>query len=233
MSFETDFPPTTGSSGLVEILPLTEPASASESAAVTSSPIPASSAQQQQQLNTASQSGATSANNEPTTELARSKHTIRAATRRFMDFPITGIDFVDIMPLFASPSVHALLLDALTQQIASAFGTVDIDVVVGLDARGFLFGPGLALRLGVAFAPVRKKGKLPGPCVTAAYEKEYGTDLFQMQADGVRKEQKVLVVDDIIATGEFWYHAWSWIRVMDGNANDEYQVARQKRQQSW
>jgi adenine phosphoribosyltransferase len=140
-------------------------------------------------------------------ELARSKLKLRNATRRFMDFPIKGIDFVDIMPLFSDAEVHSLLLDALTLQITSVVGAgtdggrPDIDVIVGLDARGFLFGPGLALRLGVGFAPVRKKGKLPGPCVTASYEKEYGTDLFQMQADGVRKGQKVLIVDDIIATG--------------------------------
>ncbi|GJD02873.1 adenine phosphoribosyltransferase [Colletotrichum higginsianum] len=75
------------------------------------------------------------------------------------------------------------------------------DVIVGLDARGFLFGPGMALRLGTGFAPVRKQGKLPGPCVTAEYQKEYGSDFFQMQQDAIKPGQKVLIVDDIIATG--------------------------------
>jgi adenine phosphoribosyltransferase len=145
---------------------------------------------------------------DPPAELARNKLKLRNATRRFMDFPIKGIDFVDIMPLFSDAEVHGLLIDALVMQVAGVVpaaaagdGRPPIDVIVGLDARGFLFGPGLALRLGVGFAPVRKKGKLPGPCVTASYEKEYGTDLFQMQADGVRKGQRVLIVDDIIATG--------------------------------
>jgi len=126
--------------------------------------------------------------------------TLKSALRKFPDFPIKGIDFVDIMPLFMDPAVHKTLIDTLDLQIKEAWPDKP-DVVVGLDARGFLFGPGLALRLGASFAAVRKKGKLPGPCVTAAYEKEYGTDLFQMQSDAIKEGQKVLVVDDIIATG--------------------------------
>jgi adenine phosphoribosyltransferase len=100
------------------------------------------------------------------------------------------------------PAIHTVLLEALLLQTSEGFGRKAPDVIVGLDARGFLFGPGLALRLDVGFAPVRKKGKLPGPCVTAAYEKEYGTDLFQMQQDAIKPGQQVLIVDDIIATGE-------------------------------
>lgn len=134
-------------------------------------------------------------------ELSSAKITLRKSLRSFMDFPIPGIDFVDIMPIFADPKAHAVLLDALELQIDEAFPTKP-DVIVGLDARGFLFGPGLALRLGVPFAAVRKQGKLPGPCVTAEYIKEYGKDLFQMQNDAVREGQKVLIVDDIIATGK-------------------------------
>ena len=72
---------------------------------------------------------------------------------------------------------------------------------MGLEARGFLFGPSLALKLGAGFVPVRKQGKLPGPTATASFEKEYGEDYFQIQTDAIRNGQKVLVVDDIIATG--------------------------------
>ncbi|KAI5467431.1 phosphoribosyltransferase-like protein [Mariannaea sp. PMI_226] len=133
-------------------------------------------------------------------QLSSAKISLRKSLRSFPDFPIPGINFVDIMPLFADPVAHATLVDALELQIAEAF-PVKPDVIVGLDARGFLFGPGLALRLGVPFAAVRKQGKLPGPCVTAEYIKEYGKDLFQMQEDAVREGQKVLIVDDIIATG--------------------------------
>lgn len=72
---------------------------------------------------------------------------------------------------------------------------------MGLEARGFLFGPSLALRMGASFVPVRKIGKLPGPVETETYKKEYGEDHFQMQADAIKPGQKVLIVDDIIATG--------------------------------
>lgn len=135
-------------------------------------------------------------------QLASAQISLRKTLRQFPDFPIPGIDFVDIMPLFANPDAHATLLSALELQISESFGANKPDIIVGLDARGFLFGPGLALRLGVGFAAVRKKGKLPGPCVTAEYIKEYGKDLFQMQQDAIREGQKVLIVDDIIATGE-------------------------------
>ncbi|KAL7811287.1 adenine phosphoribosyltransferase [Trichoderma aethiopicum] len=134
-------------------------------------------------------------------QLASAQISLRKTLRQFPDFPIPGIDFVDIMPLFANPDAHATLLSALELQISESFGANKPDVIVGLDARGFLFGPGLALRLGVGFAAVRKQGKLPGPCVTAEYVKEYGKDLFQMQQDAIREGQKVLIVDDIIATG--------------------------------
>ncbi|KFA63888.1 hypothetical protein S40285_06805 [Stachybotrys chlorohalonatus IBT 40285] len=134
-------------------------------------------------------------------QLAGAKIVLRRNLRHFADFPIPGIDFVDIMPLFANPEAHATLVDALVLQIAQSFPGSKPDVIVGLDARGFLFGPGLALRLGVGFAAVRKQGKLPGPCVTAEYVKEYGKDFFQMQEDAITEGQNVLIVDDIIATG--------------------------------
>lgn len=134
-------------------------------------------------------------------ELSSAKISLRKTLRSFPDFPIPGINFVDIMPLFSDPAAHTTLLRALELQTLH-FGSAKPDVVVGLDARGFLFGPALALRLGAGFAAVRKKGKLPGPCVTASYEKEYGADFFQMQEDAIKPGQKVLVVDDIIATGK-------------------------------
>lgn len=75
------------------------------------------------------------------------------------------------------------------------------DVIVGLDARGFLLGPVIAMRLGAAFVPVRKSGKLPGSVEVVKYEKEYGVDQFEMQAGAVAPGQKVVVIDDLIATG--------------------------------
>jgi adenine phosphoribosyltransferase len=137
-------------------------------------------------------------------ELARVKISLHGALARYPDFPIPGISFIDIMPLFLNPATHADLLRCLELQVRAMVGPSGRlpDVLVGLEARGFLFGPSLALRLGAAFVPVRKKGKLPGPCVTASYQKEYGADEFQMQRGAIRPEQTVLVVDDIIATGE-------------------------------
>lgn len=93
------------------------------------------------------------------------------------------------------------MIDTLVLQIYSAFDGQKPDIIVALDARGFLFGPSLALKLGAGFAPVRKRGKLPGPTVEAAFVKEYGSDYFQLQKDAVKPGQLVLVVDDIIATG--------------------------------
>jgi len=133
-------------------------------------------------------------------ELASLKVKLKGALRQFPDFPEPGILFEDILPIFADPSLFEALVHALELHIKQTF-TEKPDVIVGLDARGFLFGPTLALRLGAAFVPVRKRGKLPGPCETAEYMKEYGADFFQMQADAVKPGQKVLIVDDIIATG--------------------------------
>jgi adenine phosphoribosyltransferase len=137
-------------------------------------------------------------------ELTRLKSTLKGSLRQFKDFPEPGILFEDILPIFANPELHEGLLRGLELSVEKEFGSKGKpDVVVGLDARGFLFGPSLALRLGASFVPVRKRGKLPGPCETAEYMKEYGSDFFQMQADAVKPGQKVLIVDDIIATGMF------------------------------
>jgi adenine phosphoribosyltransferase len=149
-------------------------------------------------------------------ELASTKITLLGALKRFPDFPIPGIQFIDILPLFQDPAIHTALLRALELQVLE-FADSKPDVVVGLDARGFLFGPSLALRLNASFVPVRKQGKMPGPCVTAAYEKEYGTDFFQMQEGAVKPGQKVLVVDDIIATGGSAAAAGSLVKQMGGD----------------
>ncbi|KAL2165792.1 hypothetical protein VTG60DRAFT_3824 [Thermothelomyces hinnuleus] len=149
-------------------------------------------------------------------ELASTKITLLKALKHFPDFPIPGIKFIDILPLFQDPVIHETLLRALELQVLEFGEQAKPDVIVGLDARGFLFGPSLALRLGASFVPVRKKGKMPGPCVTAAYEKEYGTDYFQMQEGAVKPGQKVLVVDDIIATGGSAAAAGSLVRQLGG-----------------
>ncbi|KKY35026.1 putative adenine phosphoribosyltransferase [Diaporthe ampelina] len=153
-------------------------------------------------------------------ELASAKISLEKSLRRFPDFPIPGINFLDIMPWFLDPAVHATLLRSLELQLlhfGDADNAIKPDVIVGLDARGFLFGPSLALRLNASFVPVRKQGKLPGPCVTAEYTKEYGVDYFQMQEGAIKPGQKVLVVDDIIATGGSAAAAGDLIKQLGGS----------------
>lgn len=154
----------------------------------------------------ANQGGLTTASAASASEFSSLKVKLRNGLRQFPDFPEKGILFEDIMPIFASHALHASLIRALELQVADVFNTTmgeksDIDIVVGLESRGFLFGPTLALRLGAGFVPVRKRGKLPGDCATETFKKEYGEDVFQMQSDAIKKGQRVIVVDDIIATG--------------------------------
>ncbi|CCX31554.1 phosphoribosyltransferase-like protein [Pyronema domesticum] len=132
---------------------------------------------------------------------------LKGALVQYPDFPSPGILFEDIMPIFASPVQHNSLVRALELHVLNAHPATitppfaGIDVVVGLEARGFLFGPSLALRIGAGFVPVRKAGKLPGETVQVAYKKEYGEDLFELQKGAIKPGSRVLIVDDIIATG--------------------------------
>ncbi|KAJ3741224.1 phosphoribosyltransferase-like protein [Lentinula boryana] len=130
---------------------------------------------------------------------------LRSKLTSHIDFPQKGIVFLDIFPILRDPiSFETLIthfLHHLTSHTIPSIPSKKIDVVVGLDARGFLLGPIIALRLGAAFVPVRKKGKLPGACETASYEKEYGVDSFEMQSDAIKPGQSVVIIDDLIATG--------------------------------
>ena len=144
-----------------------------------------------------------SASASSTAELARLKIGLHQSLRQFPDFPTKGICFEDILPLFADPTLHRDLIRALELHIENHDACLsNPDILVGLESRGFLFGPSLALRLGAGFVPVRKQGKLPGPTETASYQKEYGEDFFQIQSDSIKPGQRVLIVDDIIATGK-------------------------------
>ncbi|KAJ5632184.1 Adenine phosphoribosyltransferase [Penicillium lividum] len=161
-------------------------------------------------------SGHSASNATSTAELASLKVSLRSSLRQFPDFPTPGILFEDILPIFADPKLHEALIRSLELHILANNGGQKPDVIVGLEARGFLIGPSLALRLGAGFVPVRKQGKLPGPCITQGYEKEYGQDFFQMQEDAIKPGQKVIVVDDIIATGGSAYAAGEMIKKLGG-----------------
>ncbi|KAJ8658634.1 adenine phosphoribosyltransferase [Lichtheimia ornata] len=116
------------------------------------------------------------------------------------DFPKKGIVFKDLFPVFQDPTAVEALISNIVHHINSTYEQ-KIDAVVGLDARGFLLGPLVAMRLGAAFVPVRKQGKLPGECVSAVYEKEYGEDIFEMQKGSIKPGARVIIIDDLIATG--------------------------------
>ncbi|KAI9510473.1 phosphoribosyltransferase-like protein [Russula earlei] len=122
---------------------------------------------------------------------------IKSYLKFYSDFPKKGVGFVDIFPLLRNPLVFETLITHLTHRIASDV----IPTSPNKRDRRFLLGPVIALRLGAAFVPVRKLGKLPGECMRATFEKEYGTDEFEMQADAIVPGQTVVIVDDILATG--------------------------------
>lgn len=115
--------------------------------------------------------------------------------REIPDFPKPGINFKDITPILKD---HQALKFTLNQLVE---GIDDIDKVVGIEARGFIFGALLAERLGAGFVPVRKTGKLPAPCFKQAYSLEYGEDSLEMHEDAISKGERVLVHDDVLATG--------------------------------
>ncbi len=122
---------------------------------------------------------------------------LKRQIRHVPDFPKAGILFYDITTLLQDPAGFRAAIDSL----AMPFKDVGIDLVVGVESRGFIFGAAVADRLGAGFAPVRKPGKLPSACVRESYALEYGTDTLEMHADAVKKGQRVLIVDDLLATG--------------------------------
>lgn len=143
---------------------------------------------------------------------------LRSAIKQYPDWPSKGVLFEDILPIFQDPALHDSLIRALELRIRQVYGDENRpDVLVGLEARGFLFAPTLALRLGCSFVPARKKGKLPGPTVTAAFKKEYGEDHFDIQAGAIKQGQKVLIIDDIIATGGTAAAAGDLVHQLGGN----------------
>ncbi len=122
---------------------------------------------------------------------------LRTRIRDVPDFPQPGIVFKDITPVLADGGLFA----EVVERLAEPFAGQGIDVVVGIEARGFIFAAPIALRLGAGLAPVRKPGKLPHHTIRVDYELEYGTDALEVHADAVAAGQRVLIVDDVLATG--------------------------------
>ncbi|EDK42958.1 adenine phosphoribosyltransferase [Lodderomyces elongisporus] len=136
-------------------------------------------------------------------EISELAKELKTHLKQFPNFPQEGILFEDFLPIFADPSLFNKLITAFKLHI----GDKKIDYVIGLESRGFLFGPTLALALNAGFVPVRKPGKLPGPVYSVEFQKEYGSDKFELQQDVIPKGARVLIVDDILATGGSAYGA--------------------------
>jgi adenine phosphoribosyltransferase len=124
-------------------------------------------------------------------------HQIRTLIRDVPDFPKPGIVFKDFTPLIRDPAALALAVELM----ANPFRGKYVDLVVGAESRGFIFGIALAQALSAGFVPVRKPGKLPAKKVAISYALEYGTDTMEIHADAVTPGQRVLLVDDLLATG--------------------------------
>jgi adenine phosphoribosyltransferase len=122
---------------------------------------------------------------------------LREGVRDVPDFPKPGILFKDITPVLADPALFRLSIECFREATRAA----DVEKVVGIDARGFVFGAAVAYDLGLGFVPVRKKGKLPYQCQSAAYTLEYGEAVVEMHIDALRPGERVVLIDDLLATG--------------------------------
>ncbi len=122
---------------------------------------------------------------------------LKKLIREVPDFPKKGILFYDITTLLKDRVGFARLIDALSEHYIGK----DIDLVVGMEARGFIFGPALAYRLNAGFVPVRKPGKLPAETLKISYDLEYGSNALEVHKDAIKEGQRILIVDDLLATG--------------------------------
>lgn len=122
---------------------------------------------------------------------------LKALIREVPDFPKPGINFYDITTLLKHPEGFRRTIDAL----ADEFRNTKVDTVIGIEARGFIFAPALAYHMGAGFVPVRKPGKLPSECASVSYDLEYGQDALQIHRDAIGQGHRVIIADDLLATG--------------------------------
>jgi len=123
---------------------------------------------------------------------------LKEKLRHVMDFPKEGIDFIDITTVLQDAEAFKETLDGMKKMI-TRFG--DFDLIVGPESRGFIFGTPIAYVLEKGFIPIRKRGKLPYKTIKAEYQLEYGTDILEMHLDAVKPGQRVIIIDDLLATG--------------------------------
>jgi adenine phosphoribosyltransferase len=133
----------------------------------------------------------------PETKNAESYDSLKTFIREIPDYPKPGILFYDITTLIKEKLGLARVIDGITEHYIDK----NIDLVVGMEARGFIFGPAVAYRLNAGFIPIRKPRKLPGETVKHTYKLEYGEDTLEIHKDAIQNAQRVLIVDDLLATG--------------------------------
>lgn len=138
---------------------------------------------------------------------------LKNAVRDVVDFPKTGIIFKDITPVLADPEIFRLSIDGLIETI----GGQRVDKIVGVDARGFIFGAAVADRIGCGLVPVRKHGKLPWKTHAVSYSLEYGEAVIEIHQDAIQPGENVLLVDDLLATGGTAAAAVQLVRNLGGN----------------
>ena len=137
---------------------------------------------------------------------------LKQLIREVPDFPKPGILFYDITTLLKDKCGFRSVIDGLRHQYRDA----QVDIVLGIEARGFIFAPALAYALSAGFVPVRKHKKLPAECVSVTYDLEYGTDTIEIQADAIAPGERVVVLDDLLATGGTMAAAVGLVRQMGG-----------------
>jgi adenine phosphoribosyltransferase len=138
---------------------------------------------------------------------------LKAAVRDVPDFPIKGILFKDITPILQYPKLFRIAVDTIADRQTGK----NINAVVGIDARGFIFAGAVAYKLGIGFVPVRKKGKLPYKTVVTSYTLEYGSETSEMHIDAIQKGDNVIIVDDLLATGGTAMAAATLVKQLGGN----------------
>jgi adenine phosphoribosyltransferase len=145
-------------------------------------------------------------------ELTREEQLIflKNTVRNIPDFPIPGIQFKDVTPLFRTKESLSMLTNVLLEE----YRNKGITKVVGIESRGFIMGPIMALELGAGFVPIRKPGKLPAAVYEEEYEKEYGTDKIQIHHDALSSDDVVLLHDDLLATGGTMLAAYKLVKKM-------------------
>ena len=136
---------------------------------------------------------------------------VKSKVRNIPDFPVKGIQFKDLTTAFKDPEALQIMCDALTE----LYKDKGITKVVGIEARGFIFGAILAARLGAGFVPLRKPGKLPAKTIKRTYMKEYGEDTIEIHEDSINENDVVLMHDDLLATGGTMAAALSLVKTMN------------------